>query len=73
MKRKSLLTTLGVAVLFAAGGYAMYLFGMQRGMGMSAGASAAGGATPRRPVRAAQRRKASPKVKRQHAATSAPV
>jgi membrane fusion protein, copper/silver efflux system len=45
MKRKSLLTTLGVAVLFAAGGYAMYLFGMQRGLGMSAGASAAGGAT----------------------------
>jgi Cu(I)/Ag(I) efflux system membrane fusion protein len=46
MKRKFLLIALGVAVLFAAGGYAMYMVGMQRGMGMSAGASAAGGTAP---------------------------
>ncbi|HMC16688.1 MAG TPA: efflux RND transporter periplasmic adaptor subunit [Albitalea sp.] len=50
MKRKPLLIALALAAVFAAGGYGMYLFGMNRGMGMSAASGAAptgaAGATP---------------------------
>jgi len=37
MKTKPLLTSLAIAALFGAGGYGLYMLGMQRGMGMSAG------------------------------------
>jgi Cu(I)/Ag(I) efflux system membrane fusion protein len=43
MKRKSIVIALVAAGLFGAGGYGLYMFGMQRGMGMAAGAS---GGTP---------------------------
>ncbi len=42
MKRTPLLISIALAVLFAAGGYGLYMFGMQRGMGM-AGATASPG------------------------------
>ena len=51
MKLKPLLISLAGACVLAAGGYGLFLFGMQRGMGMSTGAPAAstqagaGGAT----------------------------
>jgi Cu(I)/Ag(I) efflux system membrane fusion protein len=35
MKRKPLLISIAVALLVVAGGYGLYMFGMQRGMGMS--------------------------------------
>ena len=40
MKRKPLLISLVAAGLFAAGGYGLYMLGMQRGMGMGGSASA---------------------------------
>ena len=59
MNRKPLLTTLAVAAFFAAGGYGLYMLGMQRGMGMGGGAPSAAStsgtsATAGRPQNAAE-------------------
>ena len=39
MKTKYLLIAVGIVGAFSAGGYGLYLFGMQRGMGMASGAA----------------------------------
>ena len=46
MKTRTLLIVAGVAAVFSAGGYGLYLFGMQRGMGMTTTASAPVGESP---------------------------
>src|SRR5205085_3571799 len=51
MKQKPLLIAIAVEAVFIAGGYGMYVIGMQRGMGMSAPtAAASAGATAAAPA-----------------------